>query len=105
LVGGINISKSKMKKLQGKVLSIKKTGEKKIDEDGNLWEKCVFAVELTGYSKRTPSEDIPPELIRKEVEIIRWCCFGWHYKLGVRKTLAPDETEDVIKGKIAAKEY
>ncbi|MEM2111532.1 MAG: hypothetical protein QXX08_06610 [Candidatus Bathyarchaeia archaeon] len=81
-------------------MNIKKTGEKKTDEDGNLWEKCVFAVELTGFSKRTPSEDIPQGLVGNVVEITRWCCFDWHYKLGVRKTLDPDETELVIKRKL-----
>lgn len=91
--------------LQDKVLSIKKTGEKKRDEGGNLWEKCVFTVELTGFSKRTPDEAIPPELRGREVKIVRWCCLDWHYKLGVRKTLEQDETEAAIEGKPSATVY
>ena len=86
-------------KLQGRVLNIEKTGEKRRDEDGNLWEKCVLTVELIGFSKRTPSEVILPELKGGKVKLVRWCCFDWHYELGVRKTLELDETEAVIKGK------
>jgi hypothetical protein len=93
------MSEIKIRKLQGKVLSIKKTGEKKRDESGRIWEKCVFTVELTGFSKRTPNEAIPPELRGKKVKIVRWCCFDWHYKLGVRKTLEQDETEAFIEEK------
>jgi len=96
---------SETTKLQGKVLSIKKTGEKKRDEGGNIWEKCVFTVELTGFSRRTPDEAIPPELRGREVKIVRWCCFDWHYKLGVRKTLEQDENEAVIERKPSATVY
>jgi len=101
----LDISKTRVKKLQGKVLSIEKTSEKKGDENGNLWEKCIFTVELTGFSKRTPDEVISPELKGKRVKLVRWCCFDWHYKLGVRKTLEPDETEAVIMGKPSATIY
>jgi len=96
---------SQTRKLQGKVLGIRKTAEKKKDEDGNLWEKCIFTVELTGFSKRTPNEVVSPELKGKEVNLVRWCCFDWHYKIGVRKTLEPDETEAVIAGKPTATVY
>ena len=96
---------AKVRKLQGTVLSIEKTGEKKKDEEGDVWEKCIFTVELTGFSKRTPKEVIPPELKGKKVRLVRWCCYDWHYKLGVRKTLEPDETEAVIKGKLIASVY
>lgn len=92
------MSERKVRKLQGNVLSIEKTGETFIDEDGNRWEKCIFTVELTGFSKRTPEEKLPEELKGRRVKLIRWCCFDWHYKLGVRKTLEPDETEAVLKG-------
>lgn len=38
------------RRLQGKVLGMEKTGEKR-DERGKLWEKCIFTVKLTGFSK------------------------------------------------------
>lgn len=99
---GHDMSETKRMKLQGKVLNIEKTGEKKRDENGNLWGKCIFTVELIGSSKRIPSGIIPHELKGKKVKLARWCCFDWHYELGVRKTLGLDETEAVIKGKSPA---
>lgn len=89
----------KIRKLFGKVLDIKNTGEQRKDEEGNIWQKCIFTIELTGFSKRTSDEALPPNLKGKRVKIIRWCCFDWHYKLGVRKTLEPEETEAIISGK------
>ena len=88
----------KVRKLQGVVKSIERTGEKYTDEDGNVWEKSIFTLDLTGFSKRTPDEVLARELVGKEVKLIRWACFDWHFKLGVRKTLEPDETEAVLKG-------
>jgi hypothetical protein len=89
----------KIRKLQGRVIDVKKTGEYITDEEGNKWEKCVFTIELTGFSKRTPTEKIPEEIKGKKVKLVRYCCFDWHYKLGVRKTLEPEETEAVLVGK------
>ena len=89
----------KIRKLQGRVLDIEKTGESMTDEDGNRWNKCIFSIELTSFSKRTPDEIIPENLKAKTVKLVRYCCFDWHYKLGVRKTLEPDETEAVLAGK------
>lgn len=88
----------KVKKLQGKVLKIEKTNEKFKDEYGNEWKKCIFTIGLTGFSKRTPEEKMPKSLLGKEVKLVRWCCFDWHYKIGIKKTLDSDETEAVIKG-------
>lgn len=88
----------KIRKLQGRVVDIEKTGEIRTDEEGNEWEKCIFTVELTNFSKRTPDEIIPEEIKGKKVKLVRYCCFDWHYKLGVRKTLEPDETEAVLSG-------
>ena len=99
------MSTEEIRKLQGIVLDIEKTGEKKKDEEGNLWEKCIFNLELSGFSRRTPKEVIPPKLKGKKVKLVRWCCFDWHYKLGVRKTLEPDETEAVMKGEPTASVY
>jgi len=87
-----------IRKLQGRVLEVKKGGEFIVDKDGERWEKCVFTVELTNFSKRTPQEALPEKLREKKVNLVRYCCFDWHYKIGVRKTLEPDETEAVLKG-------
>jgi len=89
----------KIRKLQGRVLDIEKTRESMTDEEGNRWEKCIFTIELTNFSKRTPEEVIPKNLRAKRVKLVRYCCFDWHYKLGVRKTLDPDETEATLAGK------
>ncbi|MEM3046620.1 MAG: hypothetical protein QW057_05985 [Candidatus Bathyarchaeia archaeon] len=91
-------SAPKVRKLQGIVKSIERTGEKYTDEDGNVWEKSIFTLNLTGFSKRTPDEVLAKELVGKEVKLVRWASFDWHFKLGVRKTLEPDETEAVLKG-------
>ncbi|MBS7645798.1 MAG: hypothetical protein QW569_04650 [Candidatus Bathyarchaeia archaeon] len=88
-----------VRKLRGTVLNVERTGESKIDEDGLRWDRCVFTVRIEGFSKRTPDERLPPGLAGKEVKVVRWCCFDWHYKVGVKKTLEPDETEAVLEGK------
>lgn len=95
----------KIRKLQGKVIDVERTGEFITDEEGNKWEKCVFTIELTKFSKRTPNEEIPEELRGKKVKLIRYCCFDWHYKLGVTKTLEPDETEAILSGKLTETVY
>ncbi|MCD6510860.1 MAG: hypothetical protein J7L11_10805 [Thermoprotei archaeon] len=92
--------RGKIRKLQGIVVKIVKTDESKEDEEGNRWQKCIFVVELTGFSKRTPDEKIPDELRGAKVKVVRWCCFDWHYRTGVRVTLTPEETEAVLKGKL-----
>ena len=89
----------KIRKLQGIVVDIEKTGESTTDEEGNKWEKCIFIVELTDFSKRTPKELLPDNIRVKKVKLVRFCCFDWHYKLGIKKTLDSNETEDVLMGK------
>lgn len=86
-----------MKKLQGLVTKIERTGEYK-EYDGEKWEKCYFTVKLVGFSKRTPGEKLPVHLKGAEVRIVRWCCYDWHYKIGARVTLTPEETERVLRG-------
>ena len=95
----------KIRKLQGTVFHIEKTGNFIVDEKGNKWEKCIFTIELTNLSKRTLSQVIPKNLKGKKVKLIRYCCFDWHYKLGVRKTFEPDETEAVLSGDPAETVY
>ncbi|MCS7119838.1 MAG: hypothetical protein RMJ07_07160 [Nitrososphaerota archaeon] len=87
-----------IKKLQGVALDVERTGEFVVDEEGEKWEKCIFTVELKCFSKRTPNEKLPEGIEGKEVKIVRYCCFDWHFKLGVMKTLDPKETEDVLTG-------
>jgi hypothetical protein len=89
----------KIRKLQGIVVEIEKTGDSKNDEEGNKWEKCVFDIELTNFSKRAPKEVLPDNIKGRRVKLVRFCGYDWHYKLGVKKTLDPDETEAVMAGK------
>lgn len=89
----------KIRKLQGRVVDIERTGEFITDEAGLRWERCIFTIELTGFSRRTPDEVIPEGIKGKKVKLVRYCCFNWHYKLGVRKTLEPHETEAVLSEK------
>ena len=89
----------KVRKLQGIVIDVERTGEYITDEEGEKWEKCIFTIELTGFSKRTPNEVLPENLKGKHVKLVRYCLYDWHYKLGVRKTLDPDETEAVLSNK------
>ena len=91
---------NRIRKLQGIVVDIIKTDEFREDEEGNRWYKCIFIVELLGFSKRTPNERIPDKLRGARVRVVRWCCFDWHYKVGVRVTLTPEETEAILKGKL-----
>jgi len=95
----------KIRKLQGRVLDIEKGGESMTDGEGNEWTRCIFTVELTNFSKRTPDEVVPEGIKGRKVKLVRYCCFDWHYKLGVRKTLEPDETEAVLAGKTTKTVY
>jgi hypothetical protein len=95
----------KIRKLQGNVIEIEKTGEHVTDDEGDKWEKCIFTVELSNFSKRTPDEVVPKGIKGKKVKLVRYCCYDWHYKLGVRKTLEPDETETVLANKPAKTVY
>ena len=87
-------------RLQGKTLKIEKTGNKFTDEEGNEWEECVFTVELTGFSKRTPGKETPSELRGKKIKLRRYCSLNWHYCPHARLTLEPDETEAVLEGRM-----
>jgi len=86
------------RKLQGKVLNIERTGEI-IEKNGEKWEKCIFTVEITGFSKRTPEEIIPRKFRCKRLKVVRYCCFDWHYRTNVTKTLNSDETQVVLNDK------
>ncbi len=94
-----DILTEKIRKLQGIVHEIAKAGESIIDDEGNRWEKCIFTIELTNFSKRTPNEVLPNHIKGKKINLVRFCCFDWHYKLGVKKTLDTAETEAVLSNK------
>jgi hypothetical protein len=92
-------------RLQGRVTNIEKTKEKKKDEQGNLWEKCIISVELIGFSKRTPKKILPMIVKGKQIKLLRWCCFDWHYKISSRKTLEPNETKAILLEKPTVTAY
>ena len=89
----------KLRKLQGTVVDIVKTGETTTDKEENKWEKCIFTIELTHFSRRTRNEALPNNIKGKKIKLVRFCLFNWHYKLGVKKTLDFSETEAVLTGK------
>jgi hypothetical protein len=88
-----------VRKLQVKVTEVEKTGDTLKDADGNTWEKSIFSAKIIGFSRRTPNEVVPEAVKNKKVKLVRYCCYDWHYKLGIKKTLEPEETEAVLAGK------
>lgn len=85
------------RRLKGRVIEVEKTGET-ITKEGETWEKCIFALEVTRFSKRTPDEVVPDNLKGKKIRLVRHCLYDWHYKLGVEKTLSPEETDSLLRG-------
>jgi hypothetical protein len=83
--------------LKGIVIAVQKTGETRA-VDGETWEKCVFTLEITRFSKRTPNEIVPDNLKNKKVKLVRHCLYDWHYKLGIEKTLSAKETDSLLRG-------
>lgn len=88
----------KVRKLQGKIVDIKKTGEEYTDEEGNKWERCIFTLELTGFTSRTPDEKLQENFKDKKVSLVRYARHDWHFNKGAIETLDPVETEAVLKG-------
>ncbi|MEM1509879.1 MAG: hypothetical protein QXY49_01285 [Thermofilaceae archaeon] len=86
-----------MRRLQGIVREVLVTDDVRRDEDGETWRKCIVLVQLTGLSKRAGTEELPPTLRDKVVKVVRWCCYDWHFKVGCRATLTPEETEAVLR--------
>jgi len=85
------------RRLKGRVIEVEKTGET-ITKEGETWEKCIFTLEVTRFSKRTPDEVVPDNLKGKKIRLVRHCLYDWHYKLGVEKTLSPEETDSLLRG-------
>jgi len=86
-----------MIKLRGTVLSIERTAEKKKDNEGVVWEKCIFEVEVDGLSKRANNRDFLRKIVGKKVKVVRWCAFDWHYKIGSKITLEPEEVKPLLE--------
>jgi len=97
-VSDLDMEIDSRRRLQGRVVSVEETEETRTDAEGTNWQKCVFTMELTGFSSRTPRERLTEQLQQKRVKLVRWCSQDWHRKLGVLKTLDPDETEAVLRG-------
>ena len=102
-MGGHNESQvssliSSGRRLKGRVIAVEKTG-KTIMREGETWEKCIFTLEVTRFSKRTPGEIVPHDLRGKRIKLVRHCLYDWHYTLGIEKTLTPEETESLLRGK------
>jgi hypothetical protein len=85
------------RRLKGRVIGIEKTGET-ITKEGETWEKCIFTLEVTRFSKRTPDEVVPDNLKAKKIKLVRHCLYDWHYKLGIEKTLSREETDSLLRG-------
>jgi hypothetical protein len=83
-------------RLKGRIIAIEKTGETRM-RDGETWEKCIFTLEVTRFSKRTPKEVVPNWLKGKKVKLVRYCIYDWHYRLGVEKTLDARETDSLLR--------
>jgi len=86
------------RRLKARVVAVQRTGET-ATIDGETWEKSIFTLEVTRFSKRTPEEVVPPHLKGKMIRLARHCLYDWHYKLGVEKTLSPEETESLLQEK------
>lgn len=86
------------RRLKGRVIAVEKSGEKMMRE-GETWEKCIFTLEITRFSKRTPDEIVPHNLKGKRIKLVRHCLYDWHYALGIEKTLSPEETESLLQGR------
>ena len=88
---------SSAKKLKGKVVAVERT-EQIEDREGETWTKCIFTLRLTRFSS-TLHESIPQNLKGKQIRLVRYCLYDWHYKLGTEKTLDPEETAAVLADK------
>ena len=85
-------------RIKGRVIAVEKTNEE-TKRDGEIWKKCIFTLEVTRFSKRTPDEVVPVDLQGKRIKLVRYCLYDWHYALGVEKTLTAEETDCLLRGK------
>ena len=90
--------KASPRKLKGKVVGVNKISEVE-EHEGEKWVKCIFTLRLTGFSGKHSAELVPESLREKEIKLVRYCLYEWHYKLGTEKTLEAEETAAVLTGK------
>lgn len=83
--------------LRGVVTDVKQTEDFFIDEDGREWRKCLISVKLSSFSKRMKNRKLPKEIDGKVVDVVRFCTFDWHFRVGRFITLTPEETSAVLK--------
>lgn len=83
--------------LRGVVTDVKRTEDFFIDEDGREWRKYFFSVRLSSFSKRAKNRKLPKEIDGKVVDVVRYCTFDWHFRIGRFITLTPEETITVLK--------
>jgi len=88
-------------RLKGRVLSVEKTDER-MPRETEAWEKCIFMLEITRFSKRTPDQNVPDSLKDRRIKLARYCLYNWHYAQGIEKTLSPEETESLLQGKASS---
>ena len=89
---------STLKKLKGIVVAVERT--KEVDErEGEEWSKCVFTLRLTRFANELQAGLLPESLRGKEIKLVRFCLYDWHYKLGTEKTLEPEETAAILASK------
>jgi len=87
-----------MVRLRGTILNIERTAEKKKDDEGIVWEKCIFDVKIDGLSKGADNNKaLLKKVIGKKVKVVRWCAFDWHYKIGSKITLEPEEVKSFLE--------
>ncbi|MEM4311619.1 MAG: hypothetical protein QXX95_04455 [Nitrososphaerales archaeon] len=96
----MNIKIPEGRVLQGRVIAIEPTKDTYKGEDGNLYTKHIFTVELLRWSKKKEGFlELPEELKGKKVKLVRYTCYDWHLKIGSLKNLTEEETKAVIDGK------
>lgn len=91
------MKENETKILRGVVTDAKRTEDFSIDEDGREWRKCLFRVRLSSFSRRTKNRKLPKEIHGKIVDVVRYCTFDWHFRVGRFITLTPEETITVLR--------
>jgi len=98
LAEGTSFVVETLARLQGRVVGIEETPDRREDVNGAIWKRSVFTLEITNFSMRTPDLVVPGTIRGRKVKLSRWCCYSWHYNTDIRKTLTEEETEAVLKG-------
>ena len=70
----MSVGKASDRRLKGRVIAVERTGEA-IIRDGEAWQKCIFTLEVTRFSKRTLLEVVPSDLRGKRIKLLRYCLY------------------------------